>query len=365
MFDIETIVVGAGVVGLAAARALALAGHEVMVLERHDLIGSETSSRNSEVIHAGIYYPKDSLKAHCCVEGKDLLYRFCADHGVEAKRCGKLVVACSPEQVDQLKGIRQKAADNGVDDLQELSRSETLALEPHLDVESALLSPSTGIVDSHGFMLALEGGLSAKGGQVVLETEVSEIRPLPGGGFAVRTSGMDAYEVTAKNVVLSAGLEGGAVLAGLGKYRPPEMHYAKGNYFKLEGLAPFDRLIYPVPESAGLGVHLTLDLGGQAKFGPDVEWIERPDYTVDPARSDSFYAAIRKYWPDLPEDSLVADYAGVRPKLVRPGESATDFRIDGEKDHGIPGLVCLYGIESPGLTASLSLADLVAAHLGV
>jgi L-2-hydroxyglutarate oxidase LhgO len=363
MHDIETIVIGAGAVGLATARALAMSGREVMVLEQHGLIGSETSARNSEVIHAGIYYPKDSLKARTCVRGKELLYRFCADHGVGHERIGKLIVAADDAQVAELAGIRAKAVANGVEDLRLLSEADARTFEPELACKGALLSPSTGIIDSHGYMLALQGELEAHGGQVVLNTEVVSVSKLADGGFSVSVEAEDAagegYAITCKELILSAGHGAPGLAWGLPGSNPPKAYLAKGNYFKLTGKAPFSRLIYPVPEPGGLGVHLTFDLQHQARFGPDVEWVEGLDYRVDPLRGEVFYTAIRRYWPGLQEGSLVADYSGIRPKISGPGEAAADFRIDGPTDHGIAGLAALYGIESPGLTASLALAEIV------
>lgn len=368
MHDIETIVVGAGVVGLAIARSLALSGREVMVLERHDLIGSETSARNSEVIHAGIYYPKDSLKARTCVAGKVRLYDFCKANAVGHEKTGKLIVATSEAQVGELEGIRQKAAANGVEDLRLLSRADALAMEPDLECQAALLSPSTGIIDSHGYMLALQGELESNGGQVVLNTAVSGIEALPNGGYRLSTQGEEAFEITCKELVISAGHGAPGLAASLVGLEPPTGFFAKGSYFKLVGRAPFSQLIYPVPEPGGLGVHLTLDLQHQARFGPDVEWLDQEDeaaldYRVDPARGETFYAAIRRYWPGLEDGSLTPDYSGIRPTITAPGEAAADFRIDGPRHHEREGLVALYGIESPGLTASLALADEVVAHL--
>ncbi|MBS8259901.1 NAD(P)/FAD-dependent oxidoreductase [Roseibium polysiphoniae] len=359
MHDIETMVIGAGVVGLAAARALALSGREVMVLERHDLIGSETSARNSEVIHAGIYYPKDSLKARLCVAGKAQLYDFCAANGVPHERIGKLIVASTEAQVGELESIRAKAEANGVGDLRSLTGAEAQGLEPALACKAALLSPSTGIIDSHGFMLALQGELEATGGQVVLNTDVTSVSALADGGYClnVGSDGEDGYAITCRELIISAGHGAPGLSAMLSGTKPPKAYLAKGNYFKLTGKAPFSQLIYPVPEPGGLGVHLTLDLQHQARFGPDVEWVEGFDYRVDPARGDAFYAAIRSYWPGLEDGSLVADYSGIRPKISAQGEAASDFRIDGRSEHGREGLVALYGIESPGLTASLAIAE--------
>ncbi|MCX2721940.1 NAD(P)/FAD-dependent oxidoreductase [Roseibium salinum] len=361
MHDIETVVVGAGVIGLACARALALTGREVMVLEQHGLIGSETSARNSEVIHAGIYYPTGSLKARLCVSGKELLYRFCAENGVGHERIGKLIVAASKAQLKDLERIRRKAAENGVTDLVFLDRRQLEESEPALACQGALLSPSTGIIDSHGFMLALQGGLEAAGGQVVLNTRVERIETLPGGGFRVHaaTGGTETHALTCRELIVAAGHGTPAVMSDLPQARAPETFLAKGSYFKLQGKAPFSRLIYPVPEPGGLGVHLTFDLQHQARFGPDVEWVDSLDYPVDPARGDKFYAAIRAYWPDLADGSLVPDYSGIRPKIAGPGEPAADFHIDGPPAHGIPGLVAFYGMESPGLTSALAIGNLV------
>jgi len=368
MTDVETIVIGAGAVGLAIARALAVAGREVMVLERHGLIGAETSSRNSEVIHAGIYYPKDSLKARCCVKGKHLLYAFCSSHSVAHKRTGKLIVATDAEQADLLENIRQRAAANGVDDLIRLTADEARDLEPELACEGALLSPSTGILDSHGYMLALQGELEAHGGQVVLNTAVGSIGRTADGAFSVTITGQDedGYTITAKELIVSAGRGSPELMTGFPEANPPKGTLAKGSYFKLNGKAPFSRLIYPVPmtKTGALGVHVTLDLQGRVRFGPDMEWVTEIDYRVDPGRADSFYDAIRQYWPGLEDGALEADYSGIRPKIHGPGEPAPDFRIDGPETHGIAGLVALYGIESPGLTSSLAIGDLVAERLG-
>lgn len=361
MPDIETLVIGAGVIGLAIGRKLAMTGREVMVIERHDLIGSETSARNSEVIHAGIYYPTGSLKARLCVAGKEQLYRFCAENGVGHERIGKLIVAAHDGQLGELEAIRNKAAENGVTDLRTVGRQELQELEPALDCSGALFSPSTGIVDSHGFMLALQGGLEAHGGQVVLNTAVTGIEPVSGGYRVTADTGDGgAFSLTCRELIVSAGHGAPGLMRALPQAQAPRAFLAKGNYFKLQGKAPFSTLIYPVPEPGGLGVHLTLDLQHQARFGPDVEWVETFDYPVDPARGDKFYAAIRSYWPDLPDDALVPDYSGIRPKIAGPGEPAADFRIDGPKTHGLDGLVALYGMESPGLTSALAIADHVA-----
>ncbi len=365
MEQIDAVVVGAGVVGLAVGRALALAGQEVMVLESENAIGTGTSSRNSEVIHAGIYYPAGSLKARLCVQGKQMLYAYCAERGVGHQRLGKLIVATSPEQVQALDGIVAKAAANGVHDLQKLSAAEAQALEPALSCEAALLSPSTGVVDSHGLMLALQGDMENAGGLLALVSPVQRIAVRQGTAthpIVVQTQ--DGTELACKVLVNAAGLNAVALargMDGLDHSLLPQAHYAKGNYFTLAGKAPFSRLIYPVPEAAGLGVHLTLDLGGQAKFGPDVQWVDDPaDLQVDPRRGDAFYAEVRKYWPDLADGALQAGYAGMRPKISGPHEASADFLIQGLAEHGVPGLVNLLGIESPGLTSSLAIAAHVA-----
>lgn len=359
--QVDCVVVGAGVVGLAVARALALAGRQVMVLEAAEAIGTGTSSRNSEVIHAGIYYPQGSLKARLCVQGRQWLYAYCAERGVAHQRCGKLIVATNPGQCDQLEAIAGKARANGVDDLRWVEAGEAMAMEPALHCVAALHSPSTGIVDSHGLMLALQGDLEHAGGMVVCHAEVREAAAVAG-GIWLRTA--DGTELTARTVVNAAGLQAPALasrMAGMPPQHVPRAYYAKGNYFTLSGRAPFSRLIYPVPEAAGLGVHLTLDLGGQAKFGPDVQWVDGPgDLQVDPSRADGFYAEIRRYWPALPDAALVPGYAGIRPKISGPGEPAADFVIQGPQTHGVPGLVQLFGIESPGLTSSLAIAAQVA-----
>lgn len=362
MEQVDCIVIGAGVIGLTIARALVLQGREVIVLERNSLIGAETSSHNSEVIHAGIYYPKDSLKAALCVRGKEMLYRFAAERGIAFERCGKLIVATTAAQIAELDGIAAKAVANGVADLRLVSKNELKELEPALHGEAALLSPSTGIIDSHGLMLAAQGDLEEHGGAIAFQTPVISLQ-LQADGFLVETGGPSPMTLAARTVINAAG-HGAPLLAqatkGLAPAHQPTGWFAKGNYFTLSGRAPFSRLIYPVPQEAGLGVHLTLDLGGQARFGPDVEWVENVDYAVDPSRGESFYDAIRTYWPDLPEGALEPGYAGVRPKLGPAGSPTADFRIDGPETHGVPGLINLFGIESPGLTASLAIADLVA-----
>ncbi|MSP87762.1 MAG: NAD(P)/FAD-dependent oxidoreductase [Alphaproteobacteria bacterium] len=359
----DAVVIGAGVVGLAVARALAQAGREVIVVEQADSIGTETSSRNSEVIHAGIYYPQGSLKALTCVEGRTRLYAYCAERGIPHKRLGKLIVACDEAQLTGLAGLKRKAEANGVDDLVWLDSSQAKRLEPALACVGALLSPSTGIIDSHAYMLALQGDAEAAGTMIAFNTPVLAAT-IGNDGIALETGGDQPLRLLARTVINSAGLHAPALAGkfrGLPESAVPPGHFAKGNYYTLAGRSPFSRLIYPAPVAAGLGVHITVDLAGQARFGPDVEWIETIDYTVDPSRAQSFYTAIRTYWPGLPDGALQPGYAGIRPKLQAPGEPAKDFVIQGPADHGIRGLVNLFGIESPGLTASLAIADRAAA----
>lgn len=368
MEQVDAVVIGAGVVGLAVGRALALSGREVMVLESENAIGTGTSSRNSEVIHAGIYYPAGSLKARLCVQGKQMLYAYCSERGVAHQRLGKLIVATSPEQVLALDGILVKAAANGVHDLQKLTAAQAQALEPALACEAALLSPSTGVIDSHGLMLALQGDMENAGGLLALVSPVQRIALRQGTAtHPILVTTQDGTELACKVLVNAAGLNAVALaerMEGLDKNLLPQAYFAKGNYFTLAGKAPFSRLIYPVPEKAGLGVHLTLDLGGQAKFGPDVQWVDDPaNLQVDPRRGDAFYAEVRKYWPALADGTLQLGYAGMRPKINAPHEAAADFMIQGPAEHGVPGLVNLLGIESPGLTSSLAIADEVCARL--
>jgi L-2-hydroxyglutarate oxidase LhgO len=360
MDQVDCVVIGAGVVGLAVARALALQGQEVMVLEAADAIGTGTSSRNSEVIHAGIYYSEGSLKARLCVQGNALLYAYCEERGIGFSRCGKLLVATSDAQVAQLQAMVAKAAANGVQDLVLLTRAQARALEPQLECVAAVHSPSTGIVDSHALMLALQGDLENAGGLVVLNSALAHAQCARD---AIVLVAKDGTELQARSVVNAAGLQAQALasrFAGLAAQCVPPSHYAKGSYFTLAGRSPFNRLIYPIPEAAGLGVHLTLDLGGQAKFGPDVQWVDSPDdLVVDSARGDAFYAAVRQYWPALQDGTLIPGYAGIRPKIQGPGEPARDFLIQGPAVHGVPGLVNLFGIESPGLTSALAIGEYV------
>ncbi len=363
--QVDCLVIGAGVVGLAVARALAIRGREVLVLEAEDAIGTGTSSRNSEVIHAGIHYAPGSAKASLCVRGKHLLYDYCRARGIDHRPCGKLIVATDQSQVTALQKIEATARANGVTDLRWLAAAEATAMEPALSCVAALLSPSTGIVDSHGFMLALQGDLEDAGGTVAFRAPVKRGRC---GSDAIRLeAGSDELiEVAAQCVVNSAGLQAQAVarrMEGVPDQSIPTSAFAKGSYYVLHGKAPFRHLIYPTPEPGGLGVHLTLDLAGQAKFGPDIEWIEELDYTVDPARAARFYCAIRRYWPGLPDEALHPGYAGIRPKLGGPDAAAEDFLIQGPRAHGVRGLINLYGIESPGLTAALAIGEYVADEL--
>ena len=363
MDRIECVVVGAGVVGLAVARKLAQAGLEVIVLEAASDIGTGTSSRNSEVIHAGIYYPAGSLMAQLCVSGRKMLYGYCDDHGVPYRRCGKLIVATGEGEDGKLASIKAHAEANGVDDLQMLNKAQAGALEPALNCTGAVLSPSTGIVDSHAYMLALRGDIENAGGALAFHAPLLRSK-LVNGGFEIEVGGDAPMTIGCRLLVNSAGLSAPAVARGIDGMpgdRIPTSYYAKGNYFSCNARAPFSRLIYPVPEPGGLGVHLTIDMGGQAKFGPDVEWVNELDYAVDPARADRFYPAIRRYWPALPDGALSPSYAGIRPKIVPPEIARQDFVIQGQRDHGVAGLINLFGIESPGLTSSLAIAERVAA----
>lgn len=371
MEQIEAAVIGAGVVGLACARALAARGIETVILERHDAFGTETSARNSEVIHAGLYYPSGSLKARLCVIGRKALYDYCERNHIAHRRCGKLVVATSAAQIDKLTTLLRQGVANGVDDLQLLNAEEAQQLEPNLACTAALLSPSTGIIDSHGLMLALLGDAERDGAMLALQSPVAAGK-IENDGIVLEVG--NATEKTllkARYVINAAGLCATQIarrINGFPQTHCPRPRYAKGNYFSLAGAAPFTRLIYPLPEPGGLGVHLTLDLGGQARFGPDVEWlsddwIDQPEYQIDAGRSECFYAEVRRYWPALPDDGLTPAYCGVRPKISGPEDPAADFLIQGPSRHSVPGLVNLFGIESPGLTSSLAIADAAVAEL--
>ncbi len=371
MDRVDAVVIGAGVIGLAVARALAQRGLEVIVLEREAAIGTGISSRNSEVIHAGLYYPQGSLKARLCVQGREQLYAFCESHGVAHQRCGKLVVATDANQSAALRALAAKAQANGVADVQWLNEPQAKAMEPQLACAAALWSPSTGIVDSQGLMLALRGDLEREGGVVALS---SPVLGSDGGALhhVVRVGGVEPMAIATRIVVNAAGL-GAVALAshiqGLSAHLVPRAYRCKGSYFALSGPSPFSRLVYPMPQDAWLGVHLTLDLGGQARFGPDVEWLGEDssapmDYQVDAQRADAFYADVRRYWPGLPDGALVPSYSGMRPKIHGPHEAAPDFTLQGPAEHGMAGLVNLFGIESPGLTSCLAIADEVVKRSG-
>lgn len=358
MDRVECIVIGAGVVGLAIARELAQAGREVIVLEAADAVGTVTSSRNSEVIHAGIYYPAGSAMARFCVAGRKALYTYCRDHGIPFRNSGKLIVATSAAEVGRLGAIRAHAEANGVDDMQSLDGAAARALEPALRCEAALLSPSTGIIDSHSYMLALRGDAETAGAAFAFLAPLLSGRATPD-GFELEIGGDAPMQLGCDLLINSAGLSAPAVarsLDGMPLDKVPTAYLAKGNYFSCSAKAPFSHLIYPVPEPGGLGVHLTLDLAGQARFGPDVEWVDHIDYEVDPARAERFYPAIRRYWPALPDGALMPSYSGIRPKIVPPAVAVQDFLIQGFEAHGVRGLINLFGIESPGLTSSLAIA---------
>ncbi len=362
MERVECAIVGAGVIGLAIARRLAQGGREVVVLEAAEGIGTVTSSRNSEVIHAGIYYRAGSMMARMCVAGKHALYRYCNEHGIPYRNCGKLIVATNAKETEKLQSIKAHAEANGVLDMQVLSAHAAQDLEPALACDAALLSPSTGIIDSHAYMLALRGDAEDAGAAFAFHT------PLVGatvqsGDIVLETGGEAPMRLACRLLINAAGLDAPAIAGKIEGMPPaliPQAYLAKGNYFSCSARAPFSRLIYPVPEPGGLGVHLTLDMAGQARFGPDVEWVERIDYAVDPKRAERFYPAIRRYWPTLPDGALMPAYSGMRPKIVPPAVASQDFVIQGPDDHGVDGLINLFGIESPGLTSSLAIAD----HVG-
>ncbi len=367
-FDFDAVVVGAGAVGLACGYALSRRGLVVAVLETGPIIGEGVSARNSEVIHGGLYYATGSLKARLCVQGRRALYAFLDSHKVAYDRCGKLVVATTVDEVGRLDAIMEQAQANEVEGMAQLAKAQVLALEPELACEGALISPQSGVFDSHGYMLALQGEIEAAGGAVVTSTPFEGASPLDGGGFSVRAGGEEPTTLTCRLLVTAPGLSAQAVAAtieGFPEAAIPALHYGKGVYFRLTGKAPFGRLIYPPPIPGALGTHYRRDLGGQAVFGPDLQFVETLDYSVDPDRAAEFYRYIRKFWPDLPDGALAPDYAGIRPKLHGPGEPQPDFRIDGPEAHGLAGLVALFGIESPGLTSSLAIGEEVVGRLGL
>lgn len=364
--DLDAVVIGGGVIGLALTRALALTGRQVTLLEGESRLGSHTSARNSEVIHAGIYYPKGSLKARLCVAGKELLYRYCEENGVPHQRVGKIIVATRDEEVAALDGILKKARDNGVSDLEWLDARQIAELEPSVKAVRGLLSPSTGIIDSHELMMALRHDAEAHGAHVVLNSPVQSGVVLDGGGFEIRVGGAEPFTARCQTLVNAAGLTAQNVarsIRGVPEASIPGQYFAKGHYFTLSGRSPFRRLVYPVPVPGGLGVHVTLDMSGQARFGPDVSWIDGIDYAFDESRAGSFYAAIRAYFPSLSDGALSPGYTGIRPKLSPAGAPADDFVLQGEAGHGVPGLLNLYGIESPGLTSALALVGLATEKL--
>ena len=367
-FDFDAVVVGAGAVGLACGRALSKRGLTVLVLEKDGHIGQGVSSRNSEVIHGGLYYPTGSLKAQFCVEGRRALYAFLASHKIDHWKCGKLVVATQESEVARIEAIFEQATANGVEGLEHLTGAQARALEPELNAHAAILSPESGLFDSHGYILALQGEIEDAGGSVVISAPFEGAEPLAGGGFTVRVGGEGAMEVSSRLLVTAPGLSSQAVAASIAGYPAidiPPRHLGKGVYFRLVGKAPFNRLIYPPPIPGALGTHYRKDLGGQAVFGPDLVYVETEDYSVDPAKADEFAAYIRRFWPALPEGALTPDYAGIRPKLHGPGEPQPDFQLHGREHHGIDGLMALFGIESPGLTSSLAIGEAVADALQV
>jgi L-2-hydroxyglutarate oxidase LhgO len=361
----QVLVVGAGVVGLAIARAAAIAGHDVILAEAADAIGTGTSSRNSEVIHAGLYYPTGSKRAYHCPRARRMLYAFCASHGVPHRKCGKLVVATNDNEVKRIEEIFQQSQINGCENVALIDVAAAKRLEPEVACLAAMLSPETGIIDSHRYMLALRGDLEDHGGVVALNTPILRLVQVAD-GWEVHFGGADPQSITVDAVVNAAGL-GAQKLArateGYPQERVPKLVLAKGNYFAYAGKPVFSRLVYPTPIHGGLGIHVVLDLAGRMRFGPDVEWIEHENYDVNPNRAPAFYQRIRDYWPGLPDNSLVPDYAGIRPKVTGPGEAAMDFLIDTPQEHGVPRLIQLFGIESPGLTSSLSLGEEVAGYL--
>jgi len=362
-FDFDAVVVGAGAVGLACGRALSKRDLSVLVLEKEPHIGQGVSSRNSEVIHGGLYYPTGSLKARLCVEGRRSLYAFLDSHKVDYRRCGKLVVATDESEVPRIEAIFQQATTNEVEGLEHLTGAQARALEPGLNAHAAILSPESGVFDSHGYMLALQGEIEDAGGSVVVSTPFERAGALPGGGFEVTAGGEGGATLTTRLLVSAPGLAAQDVARRIDGYpadRIPEGHFGKGVYFRLAGRAPFERLIYPLPIPGALGTHYRKDLGGQAVFGPDLVYVETEDYSVDPGKAEAFEGYIRRFWPGLRQGALTPDYAGIRPKLHGPGEPQPDFQLRGRDDHGIDGLVALFGIESPGLTSSLAISEAVA-----
>jgi len=365
-FDVDAVVVGAGVVGLACAHVLGARGQSVIVLEKEPRIGEGVSSRNSEVVHGGLYYPKGSLKARLCVEGRRKLYAFMETHQVPFDKCGKLVVATDDSEIERVDAVWAHALENGVEGMEKLTGAQAVALEPQVRAVEALLSPESGVMDSHAYMLALQGEIEEAGGAVVLSTPFEGAAPLPGGGFSVRAGGADPTTITTRLLIIAAALgaqDAAATIEGYPAEKIPALHYGKGSYFALIGKAPFQRLIYPPPIPGALGTHYRRDMGGRAIFGPDLEFVDTPDYAVDPARADSFYQYVRKFWPGLPDGALAPDYVGIRPKIHGPNEPMPDYRIDDQAMHGLPGLVTLFGIESPGLTSSLAIGEEVAGRL--
>ncbi len=365
-FDFDATVVGAGAVGLACGRALAKRGLSVLVLEKEPHIGQGVSSRNSEVIHGGLYYPTGSLKARFCVEGRRALYAFLDSHKVDHRKCGKLVVATDEAEVGRIEAIFRQATTNGVEGLEHLTGPQARALEPGLNAHAAMLSPESGVFDSHGYMLALEGEIGATGGSVVVSTPFERAEPLSGGGFRIVAGGEGGATLTSRLLVTAPGLSAQAVAARIEGYpveRIPKGHFGKGVYFRLTGKAPFERLIYPPPIPGALGTHYRKDLGGQAVFGPDLVWVETEDYSVDAAKAVEFEGYVRRFWPGLPDGALTPDYAGIRPKLHGPGEPQPDFQLHDRAVHGLDGLVALFGIESPGLTSSLAIGEAVSEML--
>ena len=374
MDRVDCVVIGAGVIGLAVAREMALQGRETILLERESAFGTISSARNSEVIHAGIYYPKDSLKAKLCVEGNRMLYEYCRTHHVATQPYGKLIVASDDSQLDDLQAILYKAQQNNVPEIKMITGEQAKSMEPELQCSAAVLSASTGIVDSHGFMLSLLGGFEDAGGMIAYQSPLISAKPIGSkaqDGFELEIGGSDAMKIQTKLLINCAGMSAPAIakkIEGLAQEQIPKAYFAKGNYFSLSGKSPFNHLIYPIPEPGGLGVHLTLDMGGQAKFGPDVEWLDidqedQIDYTVDPKRGDGFYEAVRRYWPGLKDGSLQPDYSGVRAKIVPPNSPAGDFCFSTPQEHKMQGLYNLYGFESPGLTSSLAIARYLEAQI--